>query len=132
AGYPLQWKQKEIVQKGHAIECRINAEDPSRNFAPSPGMIQEFRPPGGPGGRLDSQAYAGYPIPPHYDSRIGKLIVHGATSAEAIATMRRALAEFHISPVRTTIPLHLQIMDNQNFLRGEVDTGFVERSLLGK
>ena len=103
-----------------------------RNFAPSPGLIQEFRAPGGPGVRLDSHAYAGYRIPPNYDSMIGKLIVHRPTRAEAIATMRRALSEFHIAPVRTTIPLHMQIMENKNFLSGEVDTGFVERVLLGK
>ena len=132
AGYALGVKQKDIVQTGHAIECRINAEDPMRNFAPSPGLIQEFRVPGGPGVRLDSHAYAGYRIPPNYDSMIGKLIVHRPTRAEAIATMRRALSEFHISPVRTTIPLHMQIMENKNFLSGEVDTGFVERVLLGK
>jgi acetyl-CoA carboxylase biotin carboxylase subunit len=88
--------------------------------------------PGGPGVRIDSHAYAGYRIPPNYDSMIGKLIVHRATRAEAIATMRRALGEFHISPIKTTIPLHLQIMDNPNFLAGDVDTGFVERVLLGK
>jgi acetyl-CoA carboxylase biotin carboxylase subunit len=132
AGHPLSFKQKDIPQIGHSIECRINAEDPARNFAPSPGLIEEFRPPGGPGVRLDSHAYAGYRIPPNYDSMIGKLIVHRPTRADAIATMRRALSEFHIAPIRTTIPLHLQIMDNQNFLRGDVDTGFVERSLLGK
>ncbi|HEV8604014.1 MAG TPA: acetyl-CoA carboxylase biotin carboxylase subunit [Tepidisphaeraceae bacterium] len=132
AGYPLNVKQKDIVQVGHAIECRVNAEDPMRNFTPSPGLITEFRAPGGPGVRLDSHAYAGYRIPPNYDSMIGKLIVHRPTRAEAIATMRRALSEFHIAPVRTTIPLHLQIMENKNFISGEVDTGFVERVLLGK
>src|SRR5207237_506090 len=83
-----------------------NAEDPARNFAPSPGLIEELRLPGGPGVRIDSHAYAGYRIPPNYDSMIGKLIVHRPTRAEAIATMRRALSEFHISPIKTTIPLH--------------------------
>src|SRR4051795_872568 len=131
AGYPLTFKQKDIVQTGHAIECRINAEDPMRNFAPSPGLIQEFRAPGGPGVRLDTHAYAGYRIPPNYDSMIGKLIVHRKTRAEAIATMRRALSEFHIAPVKTTIPLHLQIMENKNFQSGDVDTGFIERVMLG-
>src|ERR1041385_7630312 len=119
SGLPLAFKQKDISQSGHAIECRINAEDPSRNFAPSPGLIEEFRAPGGPGVRLDSHAYAGYRIPPNYDSMIGKLIVHRQTRTEAIATMRRALSEFHIAPIKTTIPLHLQIMDNQSFIRGE-------------
>ncbi|MGE5609668.1 MAG: acetyl-CoA carboxylase biotin carboxylase subunit [Bacillota bacterium] len=132
AGYPLPFKQKDIPQIGHAIECRINAEDPSRNFAPWPGLIEEFRVPGGPGVRIDSHAYAGYRIPSNYDSMIGKLIVHRPSRADAIATMRRALSEFHISPIRTTIPLHLQIMDNQNFINGEVDTGFIERTLLAK
>jgi acetyl-CoA carboxylase biotin carboxylase subunit len=82
--------------------------------------------------RLDTHAYAGYRIPPNYDSMIGKLIVHRKTRADAIATMRRALSEFHIEPIRTTIPLHLQIMDNDHFRTGDVDTGFVERVLLGK
>src|SRR4051794_12360723 len=132
SGLPLSFKQKDIPQIGHAIECRINAEDPARNFAPSPGMILEMRPPGGPGVRLDSHAYAGYRIPPNYDSMIGKLIVHRPTRAEAIAAMKRALSEFHVAPIKTTIPLHLQIMDNPNFLSGDVDTGFVERSLLNK
>jgi acetyl-CoA carboxylase biotin carboxylase subunit len=132
SGETLGFKQKDIPQIGHAIECRINAEDPERNFAPSPGLIQELRLPGGPGVRMDTHVYAGYRIPPNYDSMIGKLIVHRKTRAQAIAAMKRALGEFHIAPTKTTIPLHLQIMDNQNFLRGDVDTGFVERSLLGK
>jgi acetyl-CoA carboxylase biotin carboxylase subunit len=132
SGQPLSFRQKDIPQIGHAIECRINAEDPSRNFAPSPGTIAEWRAPGGPGVRLDSHAYAGYRIPPNYDSMIGKLIVHRPTRADAIAVMKRALGEFHIAPTRTTIPLHLQIMDNEFFRTGDVDTGFVERVLLGK
>src|SRR4051794_17974142 len=131
-GERLSFKQSEVPQLGHAIEVRINAEDPARNFAPSPGLIAEFRPPGGPGVRLDTHAYAGYRIPPNYDSMIGKLIVHRKTRAEAIATMKRALSEFHIAPVKTTIPLHLQILDNEYFRSGDVDTGFVERVLLGK
>ncbi|HEV2292545.1 MAG TPA: acetyl-CoA carboxylase biotin carboxylase subunit [Tepidisphaeraceae bacterium] len=132
SGEPLALRQKDIQQAGHAIECRINAEDPARNFAPSPGMIQEFRAPGGLGVRLDSHAYAGYRIPPNYDSMIGKLIVHRPTRAEAIASMKRALSEFHIAPIKTTIPLHLQIMDNEYFKSGDVDTGFVERVLFAK
>jgi acetyl-CoA carboxylase biotin carboxylase subunit len=130
AGEPLSFKQKDITQIGHAIECRINAEDPARNFAPSPGLIEEFRAPGGPGVRLDSHAYAGYRIPPNYDSMIGKLIVHRRTRDDAIATMKRALTEFHIAPIKTTIPMQIQIMDNQHFRNAEVDTGFVERVLL--
>ena len=131
-GEPLSIKQKEVTQTGHAIECRINAEDPERNFAPSPGLITEMRPPGGPGVRIDSHAYAGYRIPPNYDSMIGKLIVHRPTRAQAIAVMRRALSEFHIAPIKTTIPLHLRIMDEQHFQSGDVDTGFIERVMLGK
>ncbi len=132
AGEKLSFRQKDITQNGHVIECRINAEDPARNFAPSPGTIQELRLPGGPGVRMDTHVYAGYRIPPNYDSMIGKLIVHRPTRAEAIETMRRALGEFHISPIKTTIPLQLQIMDNDHFRSGDVDTGFVERSMLGR
>ena len=95
-------------------------------------MIEELRVPGGPGVRFDSHAYAGYRIPPNYDSMIGKLIVHRKTRSEAIATMKRALSEFHIAPIKTTIALHLQILDNEYFKSGDVDTGFVERVLLGK
>jgi len=132
SGEVLSFKQKDIPQMGHAIECRINAEDPARNFAPSPGLIEEFRPPGGPGVRIDTHAYAGYRIPPNYDSMIAKLIIHRRTRTEAIAAMKRALHEFHIAPVKTTIPLQLMIMDNPNFISGDVDTGFVERVLLAK
>ncbi len=132
SGEKLSFRQKDVPQLGHAIECRINAEDPARNFAPSPGTIQELRLPGGPGVRIDTHAYAGYRIPPNYDSMIGKLLVHRPTRAEAIATMKRALGEFHIAPIKTTIPLQLQIMDNKNFQSGDVDTGFVERVMLAK
>jgi len=132
AGHPLSFKQKDVEQRGHAIECRINAEDPDRSFAPCPGIIQELRLPGGPGVRLDTHVYAGYRIPPSYDSMIGKLIVHRPTRDEAIATMRRALAEFHVAPIRTTIPLHMQMMAHQSFIGGEVDTGFVERVMLAR
>ncbi len=132
AGLPLSFRQKDVKQSGAAIECRINAEDPARNFAPSPGVIQELRVPGGPGIRWDSHVYAGYRIPPNYDSMIGKLIVHRPTRALAIATMKRALQEFHIAPIKTTIPLQLRIMEDQHFGSGDVDTGFVERVLLGK
>jgi acetyl-CoA carboxylase biotin carboxylase subunit len=132
SGASLPFKQDGIHQKGHAIECRINAEDPARNFAPSPGLIETLRLPGGPGVRLDTHVYAGYRIPSNYDSMIGKLIVHRPTRAEAIATMRRALTEFQVAPIKTTIPLLLQIMDNKNFQTGEVDTGFIERVMLSK
>jgi len=132
AGEKLPMSQEQVRQRGHAIECRINAEDPSRNFAPSPGVIQELRLPGGPGVRLDTHVYAGYRIPPNYDSMVAKLICSGPTRADAIATTRRALSEFHVAPIKTTIPLLLQIMDNPNFQSGEVDTGFIERVMLSK
>ncbi|MFT3787823.1 MAG: acetyl-CoA carboxylase biotin carboxylase subunit [Tepidisphaeraceae bacterium] len=132
AGEKLSFTQKDIKQTGHAIEVRINAEDPARNFTPSPGLIETLRIPGGPGVRWDSHVYAGYRIPPNYDSMIGKLLVHRRTREEAIACMKRALGEFHIGPVKTTIPLHLQIMDDGHFRKGDVDTRFVERVLLAK
>jgi acetyl-CoA carboxylase, biotin carboxylase subunit len=132
AGEPLSFKQSDIQLRGHAIECRINAEDPDRNFTPCPGTIERLRLPGGPGVRIDSHVYAGYRIPPNYDSMIGKLLVHRNTREEAIATMRRALGEFYIDPIKTTIPLHLQIMDNEYFRRGDVDTRFVERVMFAK
>jgi acetyl-CoA carboxylase biotin carboxylase subunit len=127
SGEKLTLRQKDIVHKGVAIECRINAEDPERNFTPSPGKIEFFIPPGGLGVRLDTHAYSGYTISPYYDSMIAKLIVHQPTRDEAIATMRRALKEFQVGPVKTTIPLHLQILVNQDFIKSKVDTGFIER-----
>src|SRR5690606_17391196 len=113
--------------RGHAIECRINAEDPSRNFQPSPGTITTFHPPGGPGVRVDTHAYAGYRVPPYYDSLIGKLIVHGNTREEAIARMRIALESFIIQGVHTTIPFLLEILDTPEFRAGRVDREFLER-----
>ncbi len=113
--------------RGHAIECRINAEDPSRNFQPSPGTITTFHPPGGPGVRVDTHASAGYRVPPYYDSLIGKLIVHGNTREEAIARMRIALESFIIQGVHTTIPFLLEILDTPEFRAGQVDTKFLER-----
>jgi acetyl-CoA carboxylase biotin carboxylase subunit len=132
AGEKLPMSQDQVRQRGHAIECRINAEDPARNFAPSPGVIEQLRLPGGPGVRIDTHVYAGYRIPPNYDSMVAKLIVNGPTRVEAIATMRRALTEFYVHPIKTTIPLLLQIMDNQSFQSGEIDTGFIERVMLSK
>jgi len=128
AGEPLKLRQKDIPQDGVAMECRINAEDPAAGFAPCPGRIDEFFAPGGPGVRLDTHVHAGYFVSPHYDSLIGKLIVHKKTRAEAIATMKRALAEFKIAPVRTTIPLYLEILSHRQFVKGNVDTGFIERT----
>ncbi|HEX7010596.1 MAG TPA: acetyl-CoA carboxylase biotin carboxylase subunit [Phycisphaeraceae bacterium] len=131
AGEPLPLTQKDIQPRGHAIEVRINAEDPANKFAPCPGLIERFDPPGGLGVRVDTHCAASYRIPPHYDSMIAKLIVHKPTREQAIATLRRALHEFRIEPIRTTIPLHADLMRNGNFLRGDVDIHFVERLLGG-
>jgi len=128
AGEKLTLKQSDIKQNGCAIECRINAEDPERNFTPSPGMLDEFIAPGGPNVRLETHAYQGYRVPPNYDSMIAKLLTHGATRDDAITTMRRALDEFRIGPIKTTIPLHRQIMANQQFRTAKVDTGWIERT----
>ncbi|HEX8455189.1 MAG TPA: carbamoyl phosphate synthase, partial [Longimicrobium sp.] len=127
AGLPLSIPDYPIQLRGHAIECRINAEDPSRNFAPSPGTISVFHPPGGPGVRIDTHVYAGYRVPPYYDSLLAKLIVHASTREEAIARMRHSLAGFVIEGVHTTIPFLLQVMDHPGFMAGEVDTKFLER-----
>jgi len=128
AGDRIKLRQKEIRSKGASLECRINAEDPSNGFSPSPGRIERFFPPGGLGVRLDTHAHAGYEISPWYDSLIGKLIVHKRSRAEAIACMKRALEEFEIGPIKTTIPLYIEIMNNRQFVRGKVDTGFIERT----
>ncbi len=128
AGLPLAFTQEEIRFTGHAIECRINAEDPER-FIPSPGQITEYHTPGGGGVRVDSAAYAGYRIPPYYDSLISKLIVHGADRAEAVARMRRALDEYVIDGVKTTLPLHQRIMRDGAFMRGRYDLNFLSRFL---
>ena len=129
AGEPLRFEQKDIVLNGHAIECRINAEDPDRDFMPQPGLVECFAPPGGMGIRLDTHVRPGYRIPPNYDSMIGKLIVHAPTRAEAIARMRGALSEFDIGPVKTTIPLHRALMDNPQFVDASFDIHYVERWL---
>ncbi len=127
AGEQLPFSQKDIQSRGHVIECRINAEDPVRDFQPCPGLIEVFVPPGGPGVRVDSHCYSGYRIPPNYDSMIGKLLVHRATRDEAIRTMLRALDEFVIEGPRTTIPLLRDVLRHSDFVTGDHDTGFVER-----
>ena len=129
AGEPLPMQQQDIKVNGHAIEVRINAEDPDKNFMPQAGLIETFVAPGGPGVRLDSHARAGYRIPPNYDSMIGKLIVHGPTRAAAIARMRQALNEFKIGPLPTTISLHKRIMDTTEFQNADFDIHWVERWL---
>lgn len=126
AGFPLEYRQSQIRQTGHAIECRINAEDPER-FIPSPGKITFLSLPGGPGVRVDTAIYDGYIIPSHYDSLIAKLIVHGKDRAEAIAKMKRALDEFIIEGVNTTIPFHKRVLNNPDFISGNFTTLFVEK-----
>jgi acetyl-CoA carboxylase biotin carboxylase subunit len=128
SGEPLPFQQSDIVARGAAIECRINAEDPKRNFQPSPGKITRMMIPGGYGVRFDSHAHAGYTVSPHYDSMIGKLIVHQATRGEAIDCMLRALAELRIEGIQTTIPLYREILQHAAFVEGRIDTTFVERS----
>ncbi len=129
AGEALGFTQKQIKTEGHAIEVRINAEDPDRNFAPCAGMIERFDPPGGLGVRLDTHCHSNYRIPPNYDSMIAKLIVHKPTREEAIATLKQALSEFRVEPTKTTIPLHERLMRNGSFIKSEIDINFVERLL---
>ncbi|HYY28000.1 MAG TPA: acetyl-CoA carboxylase biotin carboxylase subunit [Chthoniobacterales bacterium] len=115
--------------RGHAVECRINAEDPANNFQPSPGTIDLYYAPGGRGVRVDSHVYSTYTIPPHYDSMIAKLICVGSSRESAIRRTRRALSEYLISGIKTTIPFHVQIMQNPDFILGDFDTGFVEKMI---
>lgn len=129
AGLPLSMPDQEIFLRGHSIECRINAEDPERNFAPSPGTITTFHLPGGPGVRVDTHVYAGYRVPPFYDSLLGKLIVHASTREEAILRMRHSLASFVVEGVHTTIPFLHDLMQHPGFVAGEVDTKFLERMM---
>jgi len=126
AGAPLSVTELPPL-RGHVIECRVNAEDPARNFQPSPGRIDVYHPPGGPGVRLDSHVYAGYTVPPYYDSLLAKLIVQGRTREEAIRRMQIALESFIVEGVTTTIPFLARIMQNPRFQAGEVDTKFLER-----
>ncbi len=121
----LDLEQKKLHIRGHAIECRINAEDPDKDFNPSPGKISQLMLPGGPGVRIDSGVYPGYIIPPFYDSMVAKLITWGIDRREAIERMKRALAEFYIEGIQTTIPFHKKVMKNKEFLRGQYTTDFV-------
>ncbi len=118
--------ERDVILDGHAIECRINAEDPFRNFAPSPGTVHTIHTPGGHGVRVDTHVYAGYQIPPYYDSMIAKLIVRARTRELAIQKMLRALDEFVIEGVKTTIPFHQQLLRDERFIRGDFDTGFLD------
>jgi acetyl-CoA carboxylase biotin carboxylase subunit len=126
AGEHLGYTQQDIEFSGHALECRITAEDPA-TFAPSPGLVEVFHPPGGLGVRVDSALYAGYRVPPHYDSLIAKLITHGRTREEAIARMKRALREFVITGIKTTIPLHQRILEAPDFVSGDYTIHWLER-----
>ncbi len=130
AGEKLRYQQKDIIQRGHAIEVRINAEDPANDFRPSPGVVHTWRPPGGPGVRLDSHVCAGYRVPSNYDSMVAKLLVHQPTREEAFAVMRRCLREFRVAGIHTTIPILQTIFNNEAFIAGTVDTTFIERELM--
>jgi len=127
AGEPLSMLLHGNRLRGHAMECRVNAEDPARNFQPSPGLITAYHPPGGPGVRVDTHIYAGYTVPPYYDSLLAKVIVHGNDRDEAIARMRQALDSFIIEGVTTTIPFLGRVMRHPDFVAGNVDTKFLER-----
>lgn len=128
AGEPLPFRQDDVAQRGVAMECRINAEDPAADFRPSPGEITRWQAPGGPGVRLDSHVVHGYRVPPHYDSLLAKLLVYQPTRARALACMRRALSEFLVEGIKTTIPLHQEIFNHSSFIEGQVDTTFIERN----
>lgn len=129
AGKPLPFTQEAIQLKGHAIECRINAENPSKGFRPSPGKIAYLHMPGGNGIRIDSAMYNGYSVPPLYDSMLAKLIVHGKTRQEAILKMNAALGEFVVQGIDTNIDFHMDILHDEGFIEGEYDTGFIEKFL---
>lgn len=132
AGEKLTHRQEDVEHRGVAIECRINAEDPAADFRPSPGVITRWQVPGGPGVRLDTHVVPGYRVPSNYDSLIAKLIVHQPTRSEALACMRRALAEFVVEGIKTTIPLHREIFNQSAFIEGHVDTTFIERTWQAK
>jgi acetyl-CoA carboxylase biotin carboxylase subunit len=129
SGLPLSFTQEEVEFKGHAIECRINAEDPEDGFAPSPGCIEHLHLPSGFGVRVDTVIHPQYRVTPYYDSMIAKIIVHGRTRNEAIYRMRRALEETLVSGIKTTIPLHYMLMYDPDFISNQFDTGFLEHQL---
>lgn len=131
-GMPLTIQQEDVVLRGWAMECRINAEDPDHDFRPSPGTVNRYYQPGGPGIRVDSSIYTGYTIPPYYDSMVAKLIVWGTDRDEAIARMKRALHEFTIEGIKTTIPFHMKVLNNAFFQKGEVYTNFIQRRMSDK
>ncbi len=130
SGAPLAFKQGDVALKGHAIECRINAEDPTRNFAPGPGVLEQWQPPAGAGIRVDTHCHPGYLVPPFYDSLLAKVIVHAESRSRAITAMSAALAEFDVRGVPTTIPFHRQVLAHEDFCAGRVTTRWVEETFL--
>jgi len=132
AGERLPLTQDKVEFRGHAIECRINAEDPDNNFLPSPGTIEQYVLPGGPNVRVDSHGYVGYRIPPYYDSLIAKFIAHGRNRMEAIQIMLRMLRESSIGPIKTTIPLHEKILNRPRYRQGGVSTNFIDVHVMGE
>jgi len=131
-GETLKMKQDNIIFKGSSIECRIYAEDPEHDFRPCPGKIAALNLPGGPGVRVDTHIYPGYTISPYYDSMIAKIITYGDTRKQAIAVMRRALDEFMIDPIKTTVSFHKAVLRNTSFIRGKYSTAFAEKILEAK
>ncbi len=129
AGQSLNLRQKDIHHTGVALECRINAEDPERNYTPCPGTITKFIPPGGMGVRVDTHLHQGSIVSPYYDSMVAKVIVHQKNREEAIATMKRALREFKIEPIKTTIPACMDILSHNLYLKSQVDTSFIEQKM---
>jgi acetyl-CoA carboxylase biotin carboxylase subunit len=133
SGEKLTLRQEDVTFSGWAIECRINAENPAKNFMPSPGEVKMYLPPGGLGIRVDSAVYPSYKIPPYYDSMVAKLISYGSTRTEAIARMKRALSEFVIEGIETTIPFHIRLMEHEKFVDGDFNTNFLEMyNVMGK
>lgn len=129
AGEKLPFSQRDVTLRGHAIECRINAEDPARNFMPQPGPVHTWHPPGGPGVRMDTHVVAGYVVPKFYDSMVAKLIVHADDRRQCITRAARALREFRVEPIKTTIPLHQRLLEEAAFVEGGVDIHYLERLL---
>ena len=127
AGEKLPFTQKEVKLTGHAIECRVNAEDPARNMMACAGLVKNYLPPGGPGVRVDSHLYSGYDVPSYYDSLLAKVICYGADRTEALARMKRALTEMRVDGLPTTIPLFLRILEDEEFKAGTINTDFVPR-----
>ncbi len=126
AGLPLHLRQEDIRLRGHAIECRITAEDANADFRPQTGVVEQYLPPGGPGVRIDSHLFTGYEVPPHYDSLLSKLVVWAETRNEAIARMQRALEEYVIEGLPTTIPFHQRLLKHEGFIRGDTYTRFIQ------